>query len=126
VVTDRRFVRHYVEMLVAMGLGMAVLLPLRRFAGLPDLSGSVELHSLLMATSMTIGMSAWMLVRRHSWAAIAEMAVAMYLPFVVLLVPFRAGVLDGHGVMMAGHVLMLPAMLLAMLRRPAEYLGHHH
>ncbi|GAA2870354.1 hypothetical protein GCM10010472_29620 [Pseudonocardia halophobica] len=126
VVTDRRFVRHYVEMVVAMVLGMVVLLPLWRLAGLPDVSGSVELHSLLMATSMTVGMSAWMLVRRHSRAAIGEMAAAMYLPFVVLFVPFWAGVLDGHGVMTAGHVLMLPGMLLAMLRRPAEYVGHHH
>jgi hypothetical protein len=126
VVTDRGFVRHYVEMVVAMVLGMAVLLPLWRLAGLPDLSGSVELSSLLMATSMTVGMSAWMLVRGHSWPAIAEMAAAMYLPFLLLFVPFWAGVLDGHGVMLAGHVLMLPAMLLAMLRRPAEYVGHHH
>ncbi|GAA4698073.1 hypothetical protein GCM10023215_40580 [Pseudonocardia yuanmonensis] len=126
VLTDRRFVRHYVKMLVAMGLGMAVLLPLWRLAGLPDLSGSVELNSLLMATSMTVGMSAWMLVRRHSWAAVGEMAAAMYLPFVVFFVPFWAGVLGGHGVMLAGHVLMLPAMLLAMLHRPAEYVGHRH
>jgi flagellar biosynthetic protein FliP len=126
VVTDRRFLRHYAEMLVAMVLGMVVLLPLWELAGLPDVSGSVELHSLLMATSMTVGMGAWMLVRRHSWAAVAEMAAAMYLPFAVLVAPFWAGVLDGHGVMVAGHVLMLPAMLLAMLRRPGEYLGHRH
>lgn len=48
----------------------------------------------------------------------------MYVPFVLLLVPYRAGVLSGEGVILAGHVLMLPAMVLAMLRRPAEYTGH--
>jgi hypothetical protein len=34
----------------------------------------------------------------------------MYVPFVLLLVPYRAGVLSGEGVILAGHVLMLPAI----------------
>jgi hypothetical protein len=50
----------------------------------------------------------------------------MYVPFVLLLVPYWAGVLSGEGVILAGHVLMLPAMVLAMLRRPAEHTGHRH
>jgi hypothetical protein len=73
---------------------------------------------------MTIGMSAWMLVRRHSRRAIAEMGLAMYLSFAVLFPPFWAGWLPGDAVMVAGHVLMVPAMVLAMLRRPAEYGCH--
>jgi hypothetical protein len=40
-----------------------------------------------MATNMTIAMSAWMRYRGHRWAATAEMAAAMYLPFIVLLFP---------------------------------------
>jgi flagellar biosynthetic protein FliP len=121
---NRRFWLHLVEMIVAMAVGMVVLMPLWRLAGLPDVTGVVELHSLLMATTMTLGMSAWMLVRRHSWPAIGEMALAMYLPFAVLFVPYWAGWLPGSAVMLAGHVLMLPAMVLAMLRRPAEYTCH--
>jgi hypothetical protein len=125
-VTDRRFVRHFLEMLVAMIVGMALLMPLWGLAGLPGLGPYPELHALWMATTMTVGMSAWMAFRRHSWPAIAEMALAMYVPFVLLFLPYWAGVLSGEGVILAGHVLMLPAMVLAMLRRPAEYTGHRH
>jgi hypothetical protein len=125
-VTDRQFVRHFLEMLVAMIVGMALLMPLWGLAGLPGLGPYPELHALWMATTMTVGMSAWMAFRRHSWPAIAEMALAMYVPFVLLFLPYWAGVLSGEGVILAGHVLMLPAMVLAMLRRPAEYTGHRH
>jgi flagellar biosynthetic protein FliP len=58
-------------MLIAMVVGMVALGPLW-----PDLQGDSELHVLVMATNMTIGMAVWM---------------------------------------------ALPAMILAMLRRPAEY-----
>jgi len=37
----------------------------------------------VMATSMTLGMSIWMAIRRHSWRFILEMGAAMYLSFVV-------------------------------------------
>jgi hypothetical protein len=113
---DRHFWRHFVEMLLAMVVGMVVLGPLW-----PDLHGSTELHLLVMATNMTLGMAVWMAVRRHRWVAIAEMGLAMYVPFVVLLPPFWAGWLSAGAVFVLGHVLMLPAMLLAMLRRPSEY-----
>ena len=99
--TDRGFVLHYLQMLAAMG---------------------VEVHSLLMATWMTAGMTAWMVWRRHSWPAIVEMGSAMYLSFVVLFPGYWLGALSGHDVMVAGHVLMLPAMALAMLHRREEYL----
>jgi flagellar biosynthetic protein FliP len=125
-VTNRRFVRHFLEMLAAMGVGMVALMPLWGLAGLPDLRPHLELHALWMATTMTLGMSAWMAFRRHSVPAIAEMALAMYLPFVLLFVPYWADVLSGEAVIVAGHVLMLPAMVLAMVRRPAEYAGHRH
>jgi hypothetical protein len=59
--------------------------------------------------------------RRHGWAAIAEMAVAMYLPFVVLFPPLWLGVLSATGLMVLGHVLMLFAIAAAMLRRRDEY-----
>ena len=83
---DRRFWRHFVEMLLAMVVGMVVLGPLW-----PELHGSTELHLLVMATNMTLGMALWMAVRRHRWVAIVEMGLAMYVPFVVLLPPFWAG-----------------------------------
>jgi flagellar biosynthetic protein FliP len=70
---------------------------------------------------MSLGMGLWMRVRRHSWASIAAMTAAMYLPFAVLLVPFWAGVISGGTLMVAGHALMLPAMAVVMLRPSA---GH--
>jgi flagellar biosynthetic protein FliP len=120
--TNRAFVVHYLQMLVAMFVGMGVLMPLTMLIG--DGAG-VEVNALLMATSMTVGMSAWMAFRRHPWPGIVEMGLAMYLAFVVLFPLFWLGVLSGDSVMLAGHVLMLPAMALAMLRRREEYVGAH-
>ncbi len=116
--TDRGFWIHFLQMLAAMVLGMLVL------GMLWPSFGSVEADTLVMATNMTIGMTAWMVYRRHGWAAIAQMAAAMYLSFVVLFPALWFGWLSGDGVMLVGHVLMLPAMVLAMLWRPDEYVGH--
>ena len=116
-------VRHYLEMVVAMLVGMVALGWLVD-AVWPVLFSRADVGVLVMATNMSIGMGAWMLVRGHSWRAIAEMSAAMYLPFVVLLVPFWAGAVGEHALMAWGHVLMLPAMALAMALRPDEY-AHH-
>ena len=75
---------------------------------------------------MCIGMSVWMRIRRHSWPAIGEMCAAMAAPFLVLAVPYAAGALSADTMTMGAHVLMLPAMALAMLRRRAEYTASHH
>lgn len=115
-----RFALHYVEMVVAMLVGMFALGPLWSWAW-PGLDALPAVDALVMATNMTVGMAAWMRVRRHSWPRIAEMSAAMYLPFLVLLVPYWLGVLSGHGLMMGGHVIMFPAMLAAMLWRLDEY-----
>lgn len=114
--TSRAFVVHYLQMLAGMGVGMLVLGPLSILV-----EAGVEVDSLLMATWMTAGMAAWMAWRGHSWASIAEMGLAMYASFAVLFPAYWLGALSGHGVMLAGHLLMLPAMALVMLRRRAEY-----
>ena len=115
--TDRGFLVHYLQMLAAMIVGMAVLGPLAMLVG----DHGVEVGALLMATSMTVGMAGWMAWRRHAWPGIVEMGLAMYLSFVVLFPLYRLGLLTGTGVLVAGHVLMLPAMALAMLHRREEY-----
>ena len=114
---DRRFVVHYLQMLAAMIVGMVLLGPLSMLVG----PAGVEVDALLMATSMTAGMAAWMAWRRHRWPAIAEMSLAMYVSFVVLFPAYWLGARSGSGVMAAGHVIMLPAMALAMLHRREEY-----
>lgn len=121
----RAFIRHFLEMVAAMVVGMAVLgiavrLVLVLFGSASLLDGT-EAGILVMATNMAIGMSVWMRYRGHGWASIAEMAVAMVASFVILIIPFRAGVLPEGAVMMVGHVVMLPVMALVMLRRRQEY-----
>lgn len=127
--SKRNFIQHYVEMLVAMIVGMVALGPLWTvtFAalGLPRLHDNAELHALVMATNMTIGMSAWMYFRGCGWPAIGEMAIAMYVPFLVLFPPLWADWISRGTMFTLGHVLMLGTMLLAMLRRRDEYMHSH-
>jgi hypothetical protein len=121
----RRLVRDFLEMVAAMVGGMLV------FGGLVSLVCALTGHQGLfehagssapiMATNMTAGMAPWMWHRGHNWTAIGEMAAAMYVPLVVLLVPFWVGLLPGGVLLAEMHVLMLPAMWLAMLRRRDEY-----
>ena len=113
-------VRHYLEMVVAMFAGMVALGPVWSLLW-PGLSAHVAADALVMATDMALGMGAWMRFRGHSWSAVTVMSAAMYLPFLVLLVPFWAGLVSGGTLMVAGHALMLPAMALVMLRPSA---GH--
>jgi hypothetical protein len=125
----RRLVRHYLEMVLAMVTGMVVLGPAESL--LLDPVGWAELRpqplagALIMATNMTVAMAAWMRLRGHSWAVTAEMAVAMYLAFVVLFPLLWLGAVSAAGLMTLGHVLMLLAMAAAMLRRRDEFTGHH-
>jgi flagellar biosynthetic protein FliP len=114
--TNRGFVVHYVQMLLAMGTGLLVLGPLSMLAG----DSGVEVQALLMATWVSAGMAAWMAWKRHTRRSIVEMCLAMYLSFAVLF-PLRwLGPLAGDGMLLAGNVLMLPAMALVMLRRREE------
>jgi hypothetical protein len=124
-----RFVRHYLEMVVAMVIGMVALAPFWSWAtgalGVSALFERPDVSALVMATNMTITMSAWMFYRGHGWGPVAEMAAAMYLPFLVLLPPLWMGIISGGTLMIAGHLLMLPAMALSMLLRLDEYTHDH-
>jgi hypothetical protein len=112
-----RFVAHYVEMVVAMIVGMVALAPLwpAAWVARPDV------HAMVMAVDMTIAMALWMRIRRHSWPRTAEMSATMFLPFVVLLVPYWLGAISAMTVMVAAHVIMFPLMLAVMLWRRADY-----
>ncbi|GAA2989855.1 hypothetical protein [Streptosporangium longisporum] len=123
------FAWHFAEMVIAMIAGMllfgqvwAVVSPL---LGWSDALARADLAAMVMATDMTLGMAIWMRVRGHDWPSIAEMGAAMFVPFLVLLVPFWTGALSGDGLMIGGHLLMLPAMLVAMLLRRKEYSRPH-
>ena len=126
--STRHFIRHYVEMLVAMFVGMGVLfVPALLALGAAGMS-SAELHSdapalmlLGMGITMTVPMVAWMRYRGHGWRASNEMAASMMLPTAGVIALLGAGA-AGFGTLMAiEHVVMLPAMLVAMLLRREEY-----
>ncbi|HEX7745788.1 MAG TPA: hypothetical protein VF462_11070 [Micromonosporaceae bacterium] len=125
----RHFFRHALEMVVAMTVGMVLLAPAWAAAldwtGLSAALNRPDLVALIAATDMTVAMTVWMLYRGHGRARIVEMAAAMYLPYLVLIVPYWLGILPGEHIMMGGHVLMLPAMAVAMLAHRAEYTRHH-
>lgn len=116
----REFWFHYGEMIAAMLVGMMVFYPLLTWVldrlGRGDLLDAAIPTALVMATSMTLGMSIWMAIRRHSWHFILEMGAAMYLSFVVLFPTYWAGLLSGDGMLIAGHIVMLPAMAAVILR----------
>jgi len=120
----RHFVRRFVEMLLAMAVGVLVLGPLWP---LPEtLAVRADVASLVMATNMSAATAVWMWHRGHSNAAIGEMTAAVYAPFLVFLVPWWTGLITGEVVLIGSHVLMLPAMVLVMLRRTAEYGAGQH
>jgi hypothetical protein len=128
-----RFVRHLLEMTVAMVLGMVVLgtafgeIHLLVFGSGFDQAWHrhVELTAFAMAFNMTLPMVAWMRHRGHSWERGGEMAAAMFVPALVLLVLFWLGVISAHVVLPVQMALMLPSMILVMLYRFDEYSGAH-
>jgi hypothetical protein len=127
--STRHFVRHYVEMVVAMFLGMAVLgMPAE--AGLHAMGTSTsELQTdapavvlLGMAFIMTVPMVGWMAYRGHGRRPNMEMAASMFLAtFAVIALLWGGLVEDFMTLMTVEHVVMLPSMLVAMLLRRGEY-----
>jgi len=113
--------RQNLEMVVAMLIGMVALGLLQQLAW-QSLNFYSDVGVLVIATDMAISMGAWMRLRGHSWRGIAEMSASMYAPFIVLLVPYWTGAISGAELMAWGHLLMLPAVGLAMYLRRAEYL----
>ena len=126
----KHFIRHYVEMVIAMFVGMAVLympaeLALNAIGSSWD-ELSDPLMFLGMATTMTLPMVAWMTYRGHGLRSGGEMAASMFLPtFAVIGVLWADVFTDVGALMVIEHAAMLLAMLGVMLLRPAEYTCHH-
>ena len=123
----RHFFRHYVEMVVVMFLGMAVLgMPALQALGAAGVS-STELRSdapalllLGMGVTMTVPMVAWMRYRGHGWRASNEMAASMLIPTAGVIA--LLWLVDDVGIVLTiQHVVMLPSMLVAMLLRRHGY-----
>jgi hypothetical protein len=125
-----RFLRHYLEMVAAMMVGMVVLGAALRgvlaLAGLGVPTRYPELAALEMAFTMSVGMAAWMRHRGHRWASTLEMAGAMFAPAVALVPLLWLGVISGDTLLALEHLAMLPLMYLVMVRRRTEYGGPSH
>jgi len=126
------FWRHFVEMVIAMVVGMALLgIPFRAilaafgytrdeaFARFP------EIVCVFMTFNMAVGMVAWMRYRGHGWRTTAEMTVAMCAATAVALGMFWLHIVPEDPLIGLMHVLMLPAMLIVMLSRREEYSYAH-
>jgi hypothetical protein len=125
-----RFLRHYLEMVAAMLVGMVVMGGLVRgalaLAGLEFPTQYPELAALEMAFAMSVGMVAWMRHRGHGWASTLEMAAAMFAPAIALFPLLWLGVIAGDSLVAIAHLAMLPLMFAVMLRRRAGYGGTPH
>jgi hypothetical protein len=121
------FIRHYLEMVIAMLLGMAVL-GLPGFVALEAAGVGTDAAGVLlfgMAITMTVPMVAWMRHRGHGGLASLEMSAAMFVPTIGALALYEVGALgDAHAAMGLQHVVMFPAMLGVMLLRRDEYTAH--
>lgn len=133
-VLNRHFARRYLEMVVAMFLGMTIL-GLPAGWGLNAVgSGWSELGNeapaamlLLMALTMTIPMVWWMRRRGHGWQPSLEMSASMIVPTFAVIGLLAAGIATDTGMLLLiEHVAMLAGMFAVMLARPEEYSHHHH
>jgi hypothetical protein len=119
----RHFIRHYVEMVVVMFAGMALL-----WAPADLLVDTEPPGAMLgtMAFTMTAPMIPWMRWRGHQWRPTLEMTASMVVPALAVLALLAVGI--GHlGVLFAiEHVAMLGGMLAVMLVRRDEYVHRGH
>ena len=119
------FLRHLLEMVLAMMVGM--------FAGAAvfvsalgiTVEEAIQEHSvafvIVMAFSMTVPMVAWMRYRGHAWDRSLEMAGAMVVPAVPLICLRLADVIGP--ICSAYCLLSVLAMVGVMLYRRTEYSG---
>ncbi len=124
-----RFSLHFLEMVVAMMVGMPVLFMVRSLiptsSGLAAAfkSGTIA-YSITMTVFMTLPMVAWMIVRGHGWRHSLEMAVAMDAPVAVTTVLSLLGAAAYlPWLSNASHFGMFLGMLIVMLFRRDHYTG---
>jgi hypothetical protein len=120
-----RFMRHLLEMVVAMVAGMAVLGGALAVLGEPPGYANLLLRYALMGAFMSAPMVGWMRFRGHSWSDGLEMTLAMLVPMFALVLPVELGVavpgLSEGSLMMLSHVAMIGGMVALMLYRWDRY-----
>ena len=130
----KRFLRHYLEMVLSMAVGMAVygvlfVSPLDPIGIRAVLQARPYVNELLMLAAMSLPMIGFMAYRRHGLRLTAEMVAGMVLPataVIGLTATGRVPFLSEGTLSLASHVAMLLGMLVAMLSRRVEYTHDHH
>ncbi len=118
------FLRHLLEMTLAMVVGMIAGAAVFLTAVGTTLDQALLQHpvpfTLVMAFSMTVPMVVWMRHRGHAWKPCSEMAAAMVVPAIPLICLRLTHVIGGPicGFYCAATIL---AMVLVMLYRRSEY-----
>jgi cation transport ATPase len=123
-VPDHSFLQHLLEMTLAMVVGMMAsaaifLTPVGMTA-----EEALRQHAVLFVVVQALGMSAamvgWMRYRGHAWRGCSEMAAAMVVAAVPLILLRLTGVISGPicGVYCLASVI---AMVLVMLYRRGDY-----
>jgi flagellar biosynthetic protein FliP len=116
---------HLAEMIAAMVAGMVVLggalEGLLALAGASLSHASAPLAATVMAFNMTAPMVLWMRYRGHPSRHSAEMAASMIVPTAVVIGLYAVSAIASGTVLLAQHVVMIPAMVAVMLWRYDHY-----
>ena len=125
------FILHFFEMCMPMCIGWAIG-DLVYFAVAEQLGSSdpftdwPQLSLIVITVNMTAPMVAWMRFRGMARRPTAEMAAAMAILALLILLAGWTGIVAMDTLPWLAHGLMMPAMLVPMLMRPAAYAGHIH
>lgn len=127
---QRRFARHFGEMMLAMVLGMAVLGSAIELAlGIAGESldnASAPLMASVMAFTMTVPMVAWMHFKhRMPVGRSIEMTASMVIPTIVAIALYGLTAIGSETVLIVQHAVMIPAMLAVMLWKYDAYTHRH-
>jgi hypothetical protein len=124
-----RFTLHFLEMMLAMMVGMPILFSLRNLIPASSVYTAIyvrgtNLYDLARIVFMVVPMVAWMIVRGHGWRHSAEMAFAMSAPLAAVIALRLLGVgASQEWLIQAGYLGMFLGMLFAMLYRRDHYMG---
>lgn len=123
--------RHYLEMVVAMVVGMMAFGVL--FVSPLDPLGYREwmlarplVRELWMIVAMSVPMAGYMVWRGHGWPRTVEMVAGMAVPGAAVVWLASMGVVGLGGLTLWSHVAMLLGMAGAMWVRRSEYASHDH
>ena len=118
------FLRHLVEMGLAMMVGMmvsaAVFLSAVGMTADQAMRQHAVLFVVLQAFGMTVAMVAWMRHRGHTWRSSSEMAAAMVIPAVLFICLRLLGVISGP-ICGVYCFVTVAAMVVVMLYRRSDY-----